>query len=230
MVWRKWKDLPEGMQTEDVRPYYEILDRKKNSLFLKNIFDKTAAIFMLVVLSPVFVVIAILIKADSKGPVFYRQERVTQYGKKFRIHKFRTMTEHADQEGTLVTVENDSRITKAGRLLRDKRLDELPQLIDVLQGNMSFVGVRPEVPRFVKGYTPKMRATLLLPAGITNITSIYYRNEAELLESAEDADRIYMEEILPEKMEWNLKGLREYGFWREIGVMFRTVFSVWGKV
>lgn len=229
MVWREWKDLPEGMRVKEIRPYYEILDRKKNSLFLKDIFDKTAALFMLAVLSPVFIVTAVMIKADSKGPVFYRQERVTQYGKKFRIHKFRTMTEHADREGTLVTVSGDSRITKAGRLLRDKRLDELPQLIDVLQGNMSFVGVRPEVPEFVKRYTPEMRATLLLPAGITSTASIEYRNEAELLESAEDAERIYMEEILPEKMKWNLKGIREYGFLREIGVMFKTVLSVWGK-
>ncbi len=229
MVWRAWKDLPKGMQTEEVRPYYEMLDRKKNSLFAKHIFDKAAAAFMLVVLSPVFIITGVMIKADSKGPVFYRQERVTQYGKKFRIHKFRTMTDHADRKGTLVTVSGDSRITKAGQFLRDKRLDELPQLIDVLQGNMSFVGVRPEVVEFVKGYTPEMRATLLLPAGITSKASIYYRNEAELLENAEDADRIYMEEILPEKMKWNLKELREYGFWKEIGIMFQTVFSVWGK-
>lgn len=229
MVWREWKDLPAGMQTEEIRPYYEILDRKRNSLFMKHMFDMTAAFIMLAVLSPVFAVIAVMIKTDSKGPVFYRQERVTQYGKKFRIHKFRTMEEHADQKGTLVTVGNDSRITKAGHLLRDKRLDELPQLIDVLQGNMSFVGVRPEVPKYVRAYTQEMKATLLLPAGITNTASIHYRNEAELLEKAEDADRIYMEEILSEKMKWNLKELREYGFWREIGVMFKTVFFICRK-
>lgn len=229
MVWREWKELPAVMRIKEVRPYYEILDRKKNSLFLKHIFDITTALFMLGVLSPAFIVIAVMIKADSKGPVFYRQERVTQYGKKFRIHKFRTMVKHADQNGTLVTVYGDSRITKIGHFLRNKRLDELPQLIDVLQGNMSFVGVRPEVPEYVKGYTPEMRATLLLPAGITSIASIEYRNEAEILESAEDADRIYREEILPEKMKWNLKELREYGFWREIGVMFKTLLSVWEK-
>lgn len=229
MVLRNWQDLPQFMQVEEVRRYYEILLRKKNSLLLKRMFDIAVSIILLFLLSPVFLILAIAIKADSKGPVFYRQVRVTQYGKKFRIHKFRSMVDKAEQKGTLVTVKGDSRITKVGRFIRDKRLDEIPQLIDVLQGNMSFVGVRPEVPKYVKAYTPEMRATLLLPAGITNLTSIYYKNEDKLLDKEGDPDRIYIKEILPGKMEWNLKGIEKYGFWIEIGVMFMTVFSVWGR-
>lgn len=229
MVLRKWDDLPEFMQVKEVRKYYDILCRKKNSLLLKRMFDIAVSVILLFLLSPLFLILAIAIKADSKGPVFYRQIRVTQYGRRFRIHKFRSMVNDADKKGTLVTVDKDSRITKVGRLIRNKRLDELPQLIDVLQGNMSFVGVRPEVPKYVKCYTPKMMSTLLLPAGITNLTSIYYKDEAKLLDEAEDPDRVYIEEILPEKMRWNLKGIEEFGFLKDIGIMFMTIFSVWGK-
>lgn len=217
------------MQVKEVRKYYEILRRKEKSLFFKRILDVTVSSILLVLLSPVFLILAIAIKADSEGPVFYRQVRVTQYGKKFRIHKFRSMTDKADQRGSLVTVGGDSRITRIGRLIRDKRLDELPQLIDVIQGNMTFVGVRPEVPKYVKAYTPEMMATLLLPAGITNLTSIYYKDEGRLLDKTEDPDRIYREKILPEKMKWNLKGIEEYGFWKDVRIMFMTFFSVYGK-
>lgn len=226
MVLRKWDDLPEFMQVKEVRKYYDILCRKKNSLLLKRMFDIAVSVILLFLLSPLFLILAIAIKADSKGPVFYRQIRVTQYGRRFRIHKFRSMVNGADKKGTLVTVDKDSRITKVGRLIRNKRLDELPQLIDVLQGNMSFVGVRPEVPKYVKCYTPKMMSTLLLPAGITNLTSIYYKDEAKLLDEAEDPDRVYIEEILPEKMRWNLKGIEEFGFLKDIGIMFLTVRSI----
>ena len=155
MVLKKWEDLPERMRTDAVKKYYEILQKKKISLFLKRLFDVSAAVFLLIVLLPVFLALAVAIKMDSNGPVFYRQVRVTQYGRKFRIHKFRSMVEKADRKGTLVTVDEDNRITKVGRLIRRKRLDELPQLIDVLQGNMTFVGVRPEVPEYVKRYTPE---------------------------------------------------------------------------
>lgn len=229
MVLRKWEELPVRMRIDVVKKYYEVLQKKKTSLFLKRLFDVAAAIFLLTVLSPVFLALAIAIKADSSGPVFYRQVRITQYGRKFRIHKFRSMTDQADRSGTLVTVKGDNRITKVGRFIRNKRLDELPQLIDVLQGNMSFVGVRPEVPEYVKQYTPEMMATLLLPAGITSLASIRYQNEAELLKNTEDAERIYIERILPEKMKWNLKGIEEYGFWRDVGIMLMTVVSVYGK-
>ncbi len=229
MVLRKWEELPVRMRIDVVKKYYEVLQKKKTSLFLKRLFDVAAAIFLLTVLSPVFLALAIAIKADSSGPVFYRQVRITQYGRKFRIHKFRSMTDQADLSGTLLTVKGDNRITKVGRFIRNKRLDELPQLIDVLQGNMSFVGVRPEVPEYVKQYTPEMMATLLLPAGITSLASIRYQNEAELLKNTEDAERIYIERILPEKMKWNLKGIEEYGFWRDVGIMLMTVVSVYGK-
>lgn len=229
MTLRKWEDLPHFMQVKEVRKYYEILCRKRTSLLFKRILDIVASIILLVLLSPVFLVLAAAIKADSKGPVFYRQVRVTQYGRKFRIHKFRSMVDRADEKGSLVTAGDDSRITRVGRLIRDKRLDELPQLIDVLQGNMTFVGVRPEVPKYVKAYTPKMRATLLLPAGITSLASIYYKDEGKLLDKAGDPERIYIEEILPKKMEWNLRGIEEYGFFKEIEVMFMTVFSLRGK-
>lgn len=226
---RKWEELPQYMQVKEVRKYYDILYRKKNILLLKRMFDIAVSAILLFLLSPLFLILAIVIKADSKGPVFYRQVRVTQYGRKFRIHKFRSMIDRADEKGSLVTAGDDSRITRAGRLIRDKRLDELPQLIDVLQGNMTFVGVRPEVPKYVKAYTPEMRATLLLPAGITSLASIYYKDEGKLLDNAEDPERIYIEEILPKKMEWNLRGIEGVGFFKEIEVMFMTVFSLWGK-
>ena len=229
MLLKKWEKLPTEMQAEEVREYYDILRKKSFSLVLKRIFDVVVSILMLLVLSPVFLFLAIAIKIDSKGPVFYRQERVTQYGKHFRIHKFRTMVNNADRIGTAVTIENDSRVTKVGRKIRGLRLDELPQLLDVLSGNMSFVGTRPEVPKYVEKYTPEMMATLLLPAGITSLASIYYKDEAELLKGAENADKMYVEKILPVKMYYNLKAIKKFGFWRDIKTMFMTVFAVLGK-
>ena len=229
MVWREWKDLPKGMQKKEVREYYDILSKKKASLRLKRIFDVTVAFFLLLILSPVMIIISILIKRDSKGPVFYRQERVTTYGKRFRIHKFRTMVDNADQMGSTVTVNGDSRITKIGAFLRKYRLDELPQLIDVLNGDMSFVGTRPEATKYVKRYTPEMRATLLLPAGITSEASIRYKDEAELLDKAEDVDKVYLDKVLPEKMKFNLQSIQEFSFIREIKTMFCTIFAVMGK-
>ena len=226
MALREWEELPHFMQVKEIRKYYEILRAKEKSLFLKRILDVIMSSMLLAVLSPVFLILAIAVKADSKGPVFYRQIRVTQYGKLFRIHKFRSMVNKADQRGSLVTVGGDSRITRVGRFIRDKRLDELPQLIDVLQGNMTFVGVRPEVPEYVKAYTPEMMATLLLPAGITSEASIQYKDESGLLEGADDIDKIYIEQILPKKMKYNLRTLQQFGFWNDIKTMFRTVSAV----
>lgn len=223
---RDWEKLPEFMKCDEVRVYYDILSRKKGSLYAKRLFDIAVAEVLLVFLAVPMAVIAVMIRLDSPGPVFYRQERVTAYGRKFRIHKFRTMVDHADRIGSAVTVGGDSRITKVGAKLRGCRLDELPQLIDVLQGNMSFVGTRPEVPKYVRKYTKEMRATLLLPAGITSEASIRYKDEAELLESAEDVDKVYVERVLPGKMEYNLEAVRKYGFWREVGIMLRTVLAV----
>lgn len=228
MLVKKWEKLPPEMQIDEVRPYYDILRKKNFSLFFKRLFDIFVSFIMLACLSPLFLILAIAIKIDSKGPVFYRQERVTQYGKRFRIFKFRSMVVDADK-GSLVTVDNDSRITKVGKFIRKCRLDEICQLIDVFRGTMTFVGTRPEVPKYVSRYTPEMTATLLLPAGVTSLASIYYKDEAELLNSAEDTDKVYVEKILPAKMYYNLKAIEEFGFWRDIKTMFMTVFAVLGK-
>ncbi len=224
----KWEQLPQEMQTEEVRKYYDILKKKKVSLFFKRAFDLVMSVIALIVLSPVYLILAIAIKIDSPGPVFYRQERVTQYGKRFRIHKFRTMVQNADK-GSQVTVNNDSRITRVGKVIRDCRLDEIAQLIDVIQGTVTLVGVRPESPKFVAAYTDEMMATLLLPAGVTSIASIYYKDEAKLLDGVEDTDKVYIEKILPRKMYYNLKGIEQFSFWSDIKVMFMTVFAVLGK-
>jgi lipopolysaccharide/colanic/teichoic acid biosynthesis glycosyltransferase len=222
----KWDALPDELRTDAVRPYYDALCRHKAGLFFKRLLDIFASLDLIILLGIPMIIIAIMIKCDSKGPVFFRQERVTTYGAKFRIHKFRTMVNNADKIGTSVTVDNDSRITKVGAKLRDHRLDEFPQLFDVLAGNMSFVGTRPEVVKYVERYTDEMNATLLMPAGITSIASIEYKDEAELLEKAEDADEVYVKEILPAKMEYNLKSVKEFGFFKDIGVLFKTVAAV----
>ena len=223
---KKWEELPKYMRTEAVRPYYESLSRTKFSLYVKRFFDVTVASVMLVLLSPVLLVLAFLIAKDSKGGVFYRQERVTQYGRKFRIFKFRTMVANADKIGTQVTVQNDNRITKIGEKLRKCRLDELPQLFNIILGDMSFVGTRPESTHYVKCYTPEMYATLLLPAGVTSEASIRYKDEAELLDQADNVDEVYVKEVLPGKMRYNLEEIRKFSWWREIGTMVRTVVAV----
>lgn len=226
---KKWENLPENLRTEQVRPYYEALQKKQVALFCKRVFDICVSAVMLLVLSPVFLVLAIAIKLDSSGPVFYRQVRVTRYGETFRIFKFRSMVSNADKIGTQVTVGNDSRITRVGKLIRKCRLDELCQLIDVFRGTMSFVGTRPEVPKYVASYTPEMMATLLMPAGVTSLASIMYKDEDELLAGVEDVDCTYVNAVLPGKMYYNLKGIKEFSFWGDIKLMFMTVFAVLGK-
>ena len=226
---RKWDNLPAIMKCDEVKEYYDILSHKKGQLALKRCFDVVLALDLLAILALPMLIIAVLIKLDSKGPVFYRQERVTAYGRKFRIHKFRTMVQNADKIGTAVTVGGDSRITKVGSKLRDLRLDELPQLFDVLSGDMSFVGTRPEATKYVKKYSKEMLATLLLPGGITSEASIRYKDEAKLLDAADDVDRVYVEEVLPGKMEYNLKSIKRFSVWSDILTMFRTVFAVLGK-
>ena len=216
------------MHTPEVKKYYDILKKKRTGLFFKRVFDLVVALIALVILSPVYLILAIAIKIDSPGPVFYRQERVTQYGKRFRIHKFRTMVQNADK-GAQVTVNNDSRITRVGRVIRNCRLDEIAQLLDVIQGTVTLVGVRPESPKYVAAYTDEMMATLLLPAGVTSLASIYYKDEAKLLEGVEDVDKAYIEDILPAKMYYNLKGIEKFSFFGDIKIMFMTVFAVLGK-
>ncbi|MBO4898566.1 MAG: sugar transferase [Clostridia bacterium] len=223
---KKWEDLPAYMKCPQVREYWEILNKKRIKLIFKRIFDFLVSFILVVITAVPMAVIALLIKRDSPGTAFYRQERVTSYGKHFKIHKFRTMSSDADTKDTALTVSDDGRITKIGRKLRKYRLDELPQLFDILEGNMSFVGTRPEVIKYVEQYKPEYYATLLMPAGVTNETSIIYKNESELLSSSEDVEKTYIEQVLPEKMKLNLESIRKFGLLRDIGIMFNTVFSV----
>ena len=229
MLLKKWEDLPSYMKCDEVRTYYDILSSKKYSLILKRIFDVLVASVLLVILAIPMIIIAVMIKLDSPGPVFYRQERVTTYGKHFKIHKFRTMVSNADKIGTAVTVENDNRITRVGAKLRGLRLDELTQVLDVLSGNMSFVGTRPETVKYDDKYKPEYMATLLLPAGITSEASIRYKDEETLLNITDDIDRVYVEDVLPGKMKYNLDSIKNFSFWREIVTVFRTVFAVLGE-
>lgn len=225
---REWNQLPEYMQTDAVRPYYDQLKKKEFSLFLKRIFDIVVSLVLIVLLSPLLLVLSILIVLDSRGGVFYRQERVTQYGRKFRIFKFRTMVADADKIGTQLTVSNDSRITRVGSVIRKYRLDEIPQLFNILLGDMSLVGTRPESTHYVKHYAPEMFATLLLPAGVTSEASIKYKDEAELLNKADDVDKVYIEKVLPGKMKYNLESISNFSFIKDIETMFRTVIAVFG--
>ena len=228
-MWKDWDELPEFMKTPEVRPYWKSLNKKRAQMLLKRAFDLEVALLMLVPLSVPMVIIAIAIKKDSEGPVFYRQERVTTYGRHFKIHKFRTMVSNADQIGSTVTVGNDSRITRVGAKLRGYRLDELPQLFDVINGDMSFVGTRPEAVKYVEKYKQEYYATLLMPAGITSEASIRYKDEEKLLNIADNIDKVYLEEVLPGKMKYNLEAVKNFSFFGEIATMFRTVFAVLGK-
>ena len=230
MLVKECNELPKFMQVEEVRPYYEILRKKKGQLILKRIFDICASLILIVLLSPIILFFSIWIKLDSNGPVFYRQERVTQYGKVFRIFKFRTMVNNADKIGNLVTSKNDSRITKVGEKIRKYRIDEIPQLFNVLIGEMSFVGTRPEVQKYVNQYTPEMYATLLLPAGVTSLASIEFKDEDEILErytsKGRETNEVYVKEVLPLKMEYNLKAITSFNFIKELGTMISTVVKV----
>lgn len=226
---KKWETLPDYMKNDEVRVYYETLQKKKVSMFLKRVMDLVGGLILLILLAVPMIVISIMIKLDSDGPVFYRQERVTTYGKHFKIHKFRTMVVNADKIGSTVTVGNDNRITKVGAKLRGCRLDELPQVLDLISGNMSFVGTRPEAVKYVEQYKPEYMATLLLPAGITSEASIRYKDEAELLDASSDVDKTYIEEVLPGKMKYNLDSIKNFSFFGDIATMFRTVLAVLGK-
>lgn len=221
----KWEKLPSFMQVDEVRPYWEKLRKRNWNLFWKRIFDIIISGIALILLLPLFLILTILIKIDSKGPVFYRQVRITQYGREFRIHKFRSMTVGADK-GSLVTVKNDVRVTKIGKIIRKCKLDELSQLIDVFEGKMTFIGTRPEVKKYVDGYTNEMLATLLLPAGISSVASVKFKNENDLLDNALDIDKVYIEEVLPIKMKYNLEEIVKEGMFHDIKVIFMTVFAI----
>ena len=227
---KKFESLPAELQNEQVRPYYEALAAKRGQLFLKRAFDILVSAILLLLLSPILLFFAIWIKLDSPGPVFYRQERVTTYGRIFRIFKFRTMKVDADKMGSLVTLKNDDRITRVGHVIRRYRLDELPQLLNILTGDMSLVGTRPEVAKYVAAYTPEMKATLLLPAGVTSTASILFKDEEELIAKfileGMEVDNIYITKVLPEKMHYNLSYLKNYSFLGDLKLMVRTVLKV----
>ena len=229
MILKPFDRLPEELRLDEVRRYYDILDRKRGSLFAKRLIDIVFSFVIMLLLLLPMAVIAVVIKCTSKGPVFYRQERVTTYNRRFMILKFRTMTVGADKAGALVTSASDSRVTSVGAKLRKFRLDELPQVFHVLSGKMSIVGTRPEVPRYVERYTPEMMATLLMPAGITSLASIKYKDEDEIIGSISDpdeVDRVYVEKILPEKMKYNLEYISTFGVGGDIRLMLSTVKNV----
>ena len=223
---KKWDKLPEKFQNDAVKPYYDILSHRTGSLLLKRAFDIVVGLILTLICLPFMLIIAIWIKCDSRGPVFFRQKRVTKYGRVFGIFKFRTMVTDAEKLGTQVTVSNDSRITKAGKFLRKSRLDELPQLFNVLRGDMTFVGTRPEVQRYVDRYSDEMLATLLMPAGITSLASIKFKDEEKLLSGAEDTDDVYVNDVLPRKMKYNLEYISRFNFFYDIKLMFMTFFAV----
>lgn len=232
MELRPWRLLPDEMRTKEVRKYYNILMKHRMWLKIKRFLDIVIAGIMLAVLIVPMGIIAAAIRLDSPGPVFFRQARVTQYGRIFRIYKFRTMVDNASRLGAAVTVDNDVRITKVGAFLRKYRMDEFPQLFNILAGDMTLVGTRPEVPKYVKMYTKEMYATLLLPAGLTSRTSIAYKDEDKLLGEAVDeksTDKIYINEVLPAKMRYNLESMKNFGVSSDAAVLWDTFTSVVGS-
>ena len=226
----KFEDLPAQLRNEDVERYYKLLNNKRISLFCKLLTDRVLALLLLILFSPVILIIGIWIKIDSSGPAIYKQVRITQYGRKFKIWKFRTMVVGADRKGSLVTSHNDNRITKIGKFIRKYRIDELPQLVNVLLGDMSFVGTRPEVPKYTDQYTDEMKATLLLPAGITSPASISFKDEDIIINRCVKrgltVDDAYVNEVLPAKMHYNLEYLRQFSFINDLKIMIQTVVEV----
>ena len=227
---KKWEDLSDNLKNEETEKYYKILSNKKTHLFFKRLIDITGSLILLIFLSPILLIMGILIKLDSKGPVFYRQERVTTYGRVFKIFKFRTMVQNADKIGSLVTLGEDPRITRVGKIIRKFRIDEFPQVINILIGDMSFVGTRPEVKKYVDKYTDEMKATLLMPAGVTSTASIKYKDEDEIistyLNKGEKVDDIYINRVLPEKMKYNLEYITKFSVFYDIKICIQTVIEV----
>lgn len=230
MILGEWKDIPDFIKNKEIKKYCDILKRKKIQLFFKRIIDIVLSALLLISLFPIFIILSIAIKCESKGPIFYRQERITKYGKTFRIFKFRTMIQNADKTGDLVTIKNDNRITKIGKLIRKCRLDELPQLINILIGDMSFVGTRPEVKKYVDKYTDEMKATLLMPAGVTSIASIKYKDEDDIISkyllNGENIDDIYINRVLPEKMKYNLEYIKTFNIFKDIYICLNTITAI----
>ena len=204
----------------------DVLARRKPQLIAKRAMDIVLSACALAVLWPLLLLIALAIWIDDPGPVFYRQVRVGRNGKTFRIFKFRSMVMDADKKGLAITVGRDSRITRVGAVLRKTKLDELAQLLNVLFGQMSFVGPRPEVPKYVELYTPYQRQVLLVRPGITDYASIAYRNENDLLAGAPNPEVMYIEQIMPDKIELNMKYLREISPLADIRLILKTIVAV----
>ncbi len=223
---KAYNKLPPSFRCAEVKKYYEILRQKSAMLFFKRVLDLLLAVLLLIILLIPIAVISVVVKCTSSGPVFFRQERVTTYGKHFKILKFRTMVQNAESMGAAVTTDNDSRVTKVGRVLRKYRLDELPQIFNVLSGNMTIVGARPEVPQYVERYEKEYYATLLMPAGITSLASILYKDEEKLLGQSDDTDKVYIEQILPEKMKYNLQYVKDFSCLTDLKLMVRTVVEM----
>jgi lipopolysaccharide/colanic/teichoic acid biosynthesis glycosyltransferase len=192
----------------------------------KRLFDVLSSLTGILVLTPLFLVVAIWIKLDSSGPILFKQTRVGRLGSEFEIYKFRTMIVNAEQFGTQITIGDDQRITRSGTWLRKFKLDELPQLFNVLNGDMSLVGPRPEVPKYVDIYTLQQRQVLQVRPGITDPASIAFRNESDLLGKADDPEAFYIREIMPKKLELNLSYLESQSVVSDIKIIFNTLFKV----
>lgn len=202
----------------------DILEKKKAGLFLKRLFDIAASAFGLIVFSPVLLIAALLVGLSSPGGVLFCQERIGKGGKPFVIYKFRSMRK--DNGGLKITTGDDVRITPVGRFLRKSKIDELPQLLNVLKGDMSFVGPRPEVKEYTDLYDQRQRQIFLVRPGITDPASIAFRNENDLLSQSEDPNRVYIEQIMPRKVELGLKYIEEFSFWGDIRIIFQTLVTV----
>lgn len=200
------------------------LEKKKLSLFLKRILDIVASVLGLIILSPVFLLVAVCIKLDSKGTVFFKQKRVGKNKKKFEIYKFRTMVDDAEKIGKQITIGNDRRITNVGKFIRKCKLDELPQLINVLKGEMSLVGPRPEVPRYVELYDEYQEQILLVCPGITDYASIEFRNENEILGCSVNPENTYISEVMPSKIALNMKYIKKISLTEDIHLILKTIF------
>lgn len=218
----RFSELPQRMQNPTVKSYYDILLERRGALRVKRLFDFTLAALLLVLLLPVMAALALAVVLDSEGGAVFCQERVAQFGKRFVIYKFRTMRPGAER-GSAVTLLKDERVTRLGGFLRRTRLDELPQLFNVLRGDMSFVGPRPELPCYVAKYDDAALATLLIPQGITSPASLLFRDEERYL-TGEAPQRVYTELILPRKAAVNLDYLRTFGLMQDLRIMERTIF------
>lgn len=224
-----FEDLPEPMRVPAVREYWELLQKKRGSLFWKRLLEWLLCGIVFLIALPFFLVFALLVKVTSPGPVFFRQERIGRDMKPFAILKFRTMAADADRRGVQLTTGNDSRITRFGRFLRAINMDEMPQLLNVLKGDMSLIGTRPEVRRYVDVYTDEMLATLLLRPGMLSNASVKYKNENDLLTGASDPVRVYIDTILPDKMRYNLEYLRELSVGEDLRIIGRSIACVFHK-